>query len=63
MRIQYILTEEEVSKAKKRLRDLKFAALLSRDAGETEDNREFYLRAKSFEDALITLGVLREERK
>ena len=59
MRIQYILTQEEVSKAKKRLEHLKQIALMSRDAGEKADNREFYLRAKGFEDALITLGILK----
>lgn len=57
MKVQYILSEEEVLKAKKRILELRHIALLSRDAGEYEDNREYYLRAKGFEDALTTLGI------
>lgn len=57
MKVQYILTEEEVLKAKKRLLELRHIALLSRDAEQHEDNREYYLRAKGFEDALTILGI------
>lgn len=61
MRVQYIVTKEEVDRAKRKLYELRQAALLSRDIGEMEDNRELYLRAKGFEDALITLGVIKED--
>ena len=57
MKVQYILTEKEVLKAKKRLLELRHIALLSRDAEQHEDNREYYLRAKGFEDALTILGI------
>lgn len=60
MKIQYIITEMEIKDAKNQLAHLKQLALLSRDAGEKEDNREFYLRAKGFEDALIMLGILKK---
>lgn len=63
MRIQYILSAEEVRAAKSRLYELKNCALLSRDAGEREDNRDFYLRAKGFEDALIILGIMKDGQK
>lgn len=62
MRIQYILTQEEVRNALDRLAQLKHVALLSRDAGQTEDNREYYLRAKGFEEALKILGVPIKDR-
>ena len=58
MRIQYIITDHEIEYAKKRMERLRQAALASRDAGEYEDSREFYLKAKGFEDALLTLGIL-----
>ena len=54
---QYVLTEEELTKAIERFEQLKHIALLSRDAREAEDNREYYLRAKGFEEALKILGV------
>ena len=57
MRIQYILTQEEVQNALDRLAQLKHVALLSRDANQMDDNREYYLRAKGFEDALKILGI------
>ena len=57
MKVQYILSQEEVKKAVDRLAQLKHVALLSRDAGQAEDNREYYLRAKGFEDALRILGI------
>lgn len=60
MKIQYIITETEIKDVKNRLEHLKQLVLLSRDAGEKEDNREFYLRAKGFEDALIMLGILKK---
>lgn len=58
----YVLEEDDIRKAKERLRELKHVALLSRDAGQAEDNREYYLRAKGFEDALIILGIFKESR-
>lgn len=57
MKKQYVISEEEIVNAKKRLLELRHIALLSRDAGELEDNREYYLRAKGFEDALKILGI------
>ncbi len=59
MRMQYILTEEEISRARDRLSELKHVALLSRDAGQMADNREYYLRAKGFEEALRLLGIIK----
>lgn len=61
MRVQYIITKEEIDRAKRKLYELRQAALLSRDIGEMEDNRDLYLRAKGFEDALIALGVIKED--
>jgi len=63
MKIQYIITKEEVDRAKQKLYELRQAALLSRDIGEMEDNRDLYLRAKGFEDALTILGVIKEDRR
>lgn len=57
MKVQYVISEEELIKAKKRLLELRHIALLSRDAEQHEDNREFYLRAKGFEEALKILGI------
>lgn len=57
MRVQYVISEEEIRKACDRLDQLKHVALLSRDAGQTADNREYYLRAKGFEEALELLGI------
>ena len=62
MKIQYIITKEEIDGAKQKLWELKQAALLSRDAGMMQDNREYYLRAKGFEDAMIALGILRNNK-
>lgn len=61
MIIQYVLTKKEVDNAQKRLLELRHHALLCRDGGHLEDNREFYLRAKGFEEALKMLGIRREE--
>lgn len=58
---QYVLTQTEVDNAQRRLWELRHLALLSRDGGHLEDNREFYLRAKGFEEALKMLGLKREE--
>lgn len=58
MRVQYIITKEEIDRAKRRLEVLRQIALASRDAGEMEDSKEFYLKAKGFEDALTILGIL-----
>ena len=62
MRVQYVLSEQETKKAKDRLNQLKHIALLSRDAGHMEDNREYYLRAQGFKEALMILGIVREDR-
>lgn len=62
MRVQYVLSEQEIKKAKDRLNQLKHIALLSRDAGHMEDNREYYLRAQGFKEALMILGIVREDR-
>ena len=61
MIVQYVLTKSEVDNAHRRLRELRHLTLLSRDGGHLEDNREFYLRAKGFEEALKFLGLRREE--
>lgn len=58
MKIQYVLTKEEIKTAKERLIHLQHIALLSRDAEDYDSNREYYLRAKGFEEALIMLGIL-----
>lgn len=60
MKLQYVFSEDEIEKVKSRLRHLRRIALLSRDAGDTAGNREFYLKAKGFEEALTMLGI--EER-
>lgn len=60
MKLQYVFSEDEIEKIKSRLRHLRRIALLSRDAGDTAGNREFYLKAKGFEEALTMLGI--EER-
>lgn len=60
MKLQYVFSEGEIEKARSRLRHLRRIALLSRDAGDTAGNREFYLKAKGFEEALVLLGI--EER-
>ena len=61
MKVQYILSEQEVQKAKDRLKQLRHVALLSRDAGHMEDNREYYLRAQGFKEALIILGIAKDK--
>lgn len=62
MRKQYILEEAEVFKARDRLKELKHIALLCRDAADTEGNREWYLKAKGFEEALQMLGLISQQR-
>lgn len=62
MRIQYVLTEQEIQRAKDRLKQLRHVALLSRDSGHMEDNREYYLRAQGFKEALVILGIVKEDR-
>lgn len=57
MTIQYVLTSDEIAKARERLYDLKQTALMARDADDMEANREFYLRAKGFEECMALLGV------
>lgn len=54
---QYIISEKEIKAVKAKLKTLKQAVLLSRDAGEVEDNREYYLKAKGFQEALEILGI------
>ena len=63
MRIQYIITDDEIKHAVDRLEQLRHVALLSRDAGQTEDNREYYLRAKGFEEALQIFGIRPDMRR
>ena len=53
---QYVLDQKEVDKAYDRLSQLRRSAMLCRAAGDTEGNREFYLRAKGFQEALDILG-------
>ena len=55
---QYIITEKEIKEVKQKLKTLRQAALFSRDAGELEDNKDYYLRAKGFEEALTMLGII-----
>lgn len=56
MRIQYVITKEELNTAKRRLEQMRQIALMARDAGDADTNREFYLKAKGFEEALTMLG-------
>lgn len=60
MKIQYVFSASEIEKVKSRLRHLRKIVLISRDAGDTAGNREFYFKAKGFEEALTMLGI--EER-
>lgn len=60
MKIEYVFTASEIKAAKDRLAQLRQAALLSRDAKEMEDSKEFYFKAKGFEEALTTLGIVQE---
>ena len=63
MKVQYVLSQEEIRAAKDRLHELKQVALLSRDAEDMEANREYYLRAKGFEDCLIILGIFKKDKE
>ena len=63
MKIEYILTAQEIKTVKERLAELRRAAPLSRDAGEMEDSKELYLKAKGFEEALTILGIIQEGRR
>ena len=63
MKIEYVFTASEIKAAKDRLAQLRQAALLSRDAKEMEDSKEFYFKAKGFEEALITLGIVQEVKR
>lgn len=60
MRIQYIITKEELNTAQRRLEQMRQIALMARDAADTETNREFYLKAKGFEEAMNLLGFRKE---
>ena len=62
MKVQYIFTKEEIKAAKDKMRELRQVALMSRDAGELEDSKEFYLRAKGFEESLTILGILQPKQ-
>ncbi len=62
MKVQYVLSQEEIRATKDRLHELKQVALMSRDAGDTEANREYYLRAKGFEDCMTILGIIKRDR-
>lgn len=65
MKIQYVLEPKEVKKSKDRLRELKQIALMSRDVGDMEANREYYLMAKGFDECMQILGIVdnSKERK
>ena len=63
MKIEYVFTASEIKAAKDRLAQLRQAALLSRDAKEMEDSKEFYLKAKGFEEALTMLGIMQEAQR
>lgn len=63
MKVQYVLSSDEVRAVKDRLYELKQIALASRDAGDLEANREYYLRAKGFEDCMTILGIIRERKE
>lgn len=63
MRTEYIFTEDEIRKAKSRATELKQLALMCRDEGDTESNREIYLRAKGFCEALEILGIYPKHNK
>lgn len=63
MKIEYVLSAKEVQAAKDRMNELRKLALLARDAQEMEDSKEFYLRAKGFEEALTILGIIQEDKK
>ena len=57
MKKVYMLTEAEVKNLHNRLMELRTIALMSRDAAQKEDSREFYLRAKGFQEAMEMIGV------
>ena len=54
---QYVLTAKEVEAARDRLYELRRHAMLCRAAGDEESNREYYLKAKGFEEALRILRL------
>lgn len=54
---QYVLTEKEVREVESRLREIRKIALLCRDAQDEEGNREWYLRAKGFEECMHMIGL------
>ena len=54
---QYVLTQKEVEAARDRLYELRRHAMLCRAAGDDESNREYYLKAKGFGEALKMLGL------
>ena len=60
---QYVLSEAEVKNVQERLKELRHITLLNRDAMDLECNKEWYFRAKGFEEALQMLGLCRTERR
>lgn len=54
---QYVLTEKEIIEVEKRLKELRRISLLCRDAEDWEGNREWYLRAKGFEECMKMLKL------
>lgn len=63
MKIEYVLSPQEIKAVKDRLAQLRQIALLNRNAYDAEANREYYLRAKGFEEALTMLGIIQEGHK
>lgn len=64
MKMQYVFSKfskQEIKAVRARLKELKWVALMNRDAKDAEANREFYLMAKGFEEALVMLGIVDEE--
>ena len=55
---QYVLTAKEVEAARDRLCELRRHAMLCRAAGDEESNREYYFKAKGFEEALKMLSLV-----
>lgn len=61
MKVQYVLSNTEIKAVRDRLHELKQVALMSRDAGDIDANREYYLRAKGFEDCMTILGIIKKD--
>lgn len=63
MKTIFVLTRDEVQAAKNRLHELRQVSLMARDAGDTEGNREYYLKAKGFEECMNILGIYDNKKK